>query len=177
MRRPLAVPRRPIRPRPALLLPLLLLGISIPMLASCLLPEARRARDLYVAPGGEELLDRASWGVGSVLVEQGVRSASLEAEARSILQVLLAQTGVRGTPEGSREGGAEELLLDATIREREFLRDYRSFNAVSLELRLYQTDAERPLAIALYSENTRETIASSAYLYAVIRKALGVLRR
>ncbi|MBN1836705.1 MAG: hypothetical protein JW820_12695, partial [Spirochaetales bacterium] len=143
----------------------------VAVLSSCLLFEPRGARELYVAPGREETLKQGAWTLGSITLEKLAGSTSLESEARGILRLILAR-------DFQPEGGAGPVLrLDASVREREFLRDYRSLNAVSVELRLYESGSEEPLAMALYSENTRETIESHAYLYDLMRRALGLFQR
>jgi hypothetical protein len=162
-------------------------GILLFTLSSCVLLEPRGAREVYVAPGSETAIIEAEWRVATVRVEKTVGSASLQEEARSILEVTLAREQGRArrtpgrvpapAPNVEPDGPAiPALSLDAVIREREFMRDYRSLNAVSVELRLYESDPARPVAMALYSENTRDTIESHAYLYRLIRKAMGLVR-
>jgi len=154
------------------------LALCVLAVCSCLLFETRRARDLYVAPGYEQSFRTAGWIVGPVQVHKGVSTDSLEDEARSILQVLLLRDSASASVgDTAAPGGSGQLTLAALIRQREFVREYRSLNAVSVELRLFDGDCETPIAIALYSENTPETIESHAYLYSLIRKALRVLGR
>jgi len=170
MGRSLAVKGPPII-RFGVVLAVLLIVLSV-VLSSCLLVGTRGARDLYVAPGREEAVRRGAWEVGAVRVDKMVGSGSLEEEARSILRLFLARdTGMRP---GMEE--IDALTLDAIIREREFLRDYRSLHAVSVELWLYERDPAVPVAVALYSENSRDTIESHAYLYRVLRRALRLFR-
>ena len=69
------------------------------------------------------------------------------------------------------------LLLRALIKEQAFSREFRDLNTVSIELSIFDPPKTGAVALALYSENTKDTIESYAYLHSVIRRAFDQLLR
>ena len=140
-------------------------------LCSCLVLQPRRARDIYIESGYIKTLKEAELVLESLTVQKGFDSQSLEANAAYILQLMLVQRNQDSTDPG------KTLLVHALIKEEEFSRDFKSTNTVTVELSIFDPPGAEAVALALYSENTRDTIASYAYLHSVIRRALRHLLR
>ena len=140
-------------------------------LSSCLLLETRRVQDLYVQSDYIELIKHAELVLGSITVQKGFDSQHLEANADYIFQLRLARNKQKLHQPGKL------LQIRALIKEEEFTRDFRTRNTVTVELSVFDPRASEPVAVALLSENTRETIESYAYLHSIIRRAIRRLTR
>jgi hypothetical protein len=64
------------------------------------------------------------------------------------------------------------LRLDINIIEREFTRGLDTLNSLSYTATLNDSETGRQLAQTIYSEESRETIASFYHLYAISEKVL-----
>jgi hypothetical protein len=140
-------------------------------ICSCLVFQSRRAQDLYIESGYAERIQRAELVLDSLAVRKGFDSQALEENAAYILQLLLA-----GRNQDSATAG-QTLLLHALIKEEEFSRELRDLNTVTVELSIFDPPKTRAVVLALYSENTKDTIDSYAYLHSVIRRAFDHLLR
>lgn len=148
----------------------LLVGVVL-FLSSCLLFETRRVQDLYVQSDYTEKIKHAELVLDSVAVQKGFDSPHLEANAEYILRLLLARY-----TQNLRQPG-KPLQIRALIKEHEFSRDFQTSNTVTVELSVFDPRSRGPVAIALFSENTRETIESYAYLHLIIHRAIRHLTR
>ena len=148
----------------------LLAGIIL-FFSSCLLLETRRVQDLYIRSDYTELIKQADLVLDSLAVQKGFDSRHLEANAGYIFRLLLA----RNSQELRQPG--KLLRIRALIKEEEFSRNFQTRNTVTVELTVLEPISSEPVAIALYSENTRETIESYAYLHSIIHRALRRLTR
>jgi len=140
-------------------------------LCSCLIFQPRQARDLYIESGYAERIGRAELILDSLTVQRGFDSQALEENASYILRLLLAQRN----QDSGRNGKA--LSVRALIKEEEFSQEFHTLNTVTVELRVFDPPNTEAVALALYSENTKDTIASYAYLHSLIRRALRLLLR
>ena len=147
------------------------IALSILTLCSCLVLQPRRARNLFVASGYAETIKNAELILDSLAVQKGFDSQALEANAAYILRLML----VRRNQDSADPG--RTLLLRALVKEREFSREFQTLNTVTVELSIFDPPTGEAVALALYSENTRDTIESYAYLHAVIRRAFRHLTR
>ena len=141
----------------------LLAGIIL-FLSSCLLLETRRVQDLYVRSDYTELIKNAELVLDSITVQKGFDSQHLEANAGYIFRLFLA----RNSQELRQPG--KLLRIRALIKEEEFSRNFQTRNTVTVELTVLEPISSEPVAIALYSENTREMIESYADLHSIIRR-------
>jgi len=148
----------------------LLAGIIL-FFSSCLLLETRRVQDLYIRSDYTELIKQADLVLDSIAVQKGFDSQHLEANAGYIFRLFLA----RNSQELRQPG--KLLRIRALIKEEEFSRNFQTRNTVTVELTVLEPISSEPVAIALYSENTRETIESYAYLHSIIHRALRRLTR
>jgi hypothetical protein len=146
-------------------------AVFVLSLCSCLVFQSRQARDLYIEPGYAERIQRAELVLDSLTVQKGFDSQALEENAAYILQLML----LRRNQDASSAGNP--LLLRAVIKEEEFTREFRSQNTVTVELSILDPQNTKAVALALYCENTRDTIDSYAYLHSVIRRAFAYLLR
>ena len=133
-------------------------------LCSCLAVQPRQARDLYIESGYAETVGEAELVLDSLTVEKGFDAESLEANAAYILRLMLARRNQEAGDPG------KTLLLHALIKEEEFTREFRGLNTVTVELSLIDPPTGEAVALALFSENTKDTIQSYAYLHSVIRR-------
>jgi len=148
----------------------LLVG-AVLFLGSCLLFETRRVQDLYVQSDYTDQIKHAELVLDSIAVQKGFDSPHLEASAEYILRLLLA-----ANTQKLRQPG-KPLRIRALIKEEEFSRDFQTRNTVTVELSVFDPQSSKPVVIALFSENTRETIDSYAYLHSIIRRAVRHLTR
>jgi hypothetical protein len=148
----------------------LLAGIIL-FLSSCLLLETRRVQNLYIRSDYTELIKHAELVLDSIAVRKGFDSQHLEADAEYIIRLLLA----RNSQELRQPG--KLLKLRALIKEKEFSRNFQNRNTVTVELSVLEPISSEPVAIVLFSENTKETIESYAYLHSLINRALRRLTR
>ena len=140
-------------------------------LCSCLVIQPRRAQDLYIESGYPERIRRAELVLDSLTVRKGFDSRALEENAAYIVELLLMRRNQNSAAAGNT------LLLRALIKEQAFSREFRDLNTVSIELSIFDPPKTGAVALALYSENTKDTIESYAYLHSVIRRAFDHLLR
>ena len=141
-------------------------------LCSCLVSAPPRANELYVDREYAGALRKAELVLDSLSVQKGFDSKILETNAAYILHLLLERRNQDLPP-----NGGESLSLHALIKEAEFPRDLQTLNTVTVELRIFDPPRTKAVALALYSETTKETIESYSYLHSVIRRALRQLDR
>ena len=134
-------------------------------LCSCLLIQPRRAQDLYIETGYAERIRTAEVVLDSLTVRKGFDSQNLEDNAIYITKLLLVRRNQDSATAGS------PLLLRGSIKEEAFSREFRDLNTVTVELCIFDPPKTGAVALALYSETTKDTIESYAYLHAVIRRA------
>lgn len=140
-------------------------------LCSCLVIQPRRAQDLYIESDYTERILRAELVLDSLTVRKGFDSRALEENAAYIVELLL----MRRNQDSAAAGNT--LLLRALIKEEAFSREFRDLNTVTIELSIFDPPKTGAVALALYSENTKDTIESYAYLHSVIRRAFDHLLR
>lgn len=145
--------------------------VSFCCLCSCLVLQPRRARDIYIESSYAKTVKEAELVLESLTVQKGFEPQSMEANAAYILQLMLVQRNQDSSDP------RKTLLVRVLIKEEEFSREFKSTNTVTVELSLFDPPKTEAVALALYSENTRDTIASYAYLHSVIRRALRHLLR
>ena len=147
------------------------LAVFFLSICSCLVYQPRHAKDLYVEPGYGQIIQKAELVLDSLRVQKGFDSQALEENAAYILRLMLEQRN-----QNSGHAG-DTLSLHALIKEQEFSREFQTLNTVTVELSVFDPPESRIVALALYSETTRDTIESYAYLYSLIRRALRHLFR
>lgn len=140
-------------------------------LCSCLVFQSRQARDLYIESGYAETIEKAELVLDSLTVQKGFDSQTLEANATYILQLMLVRRNQKSANPG------KTLLVRALIKEEEFSREFRNLNTVTVELSIFDPPKTKAVALALYSENTKNTTESYAYLHSLIRRAFRHLIR
>ena len=151
---------------------LCVLAVFVLALCSCLVFAPQRAHELYVDREYRAAIGESRLTLDCLAVQKGFDSAGLEANAAYILHLMLARRN-----QNLSDTSAQALSLRALIKEEEFSRDYRPLNTVSVELSIFDPPRESAVALALYSETTKQTIASYGYLHSVIRRALRQLSR
>lgn len=146
-------------------------AVFVLSLCSCLFLPSRSARDLYIESGYTERVHSAELVLDSLTVRKGFESRILEENAAYIVQLLL----VRRNQDSATSG--KTLLLRALIKEQAYSREFRDLNTVTVELSLFDPPKTEAVALALYSETTKDTIDSYAYMHSVIRRAFDHLLR
>ena len=134
-------------------------------LCSCLAIQPRRAQDLYVESGYAERIQRGEVVLDALTVRKGFDSRAIEENAAYIMELLL----MRWNQDSATAGNS--LLLRTLIKEESFSREFRDLNTVTVELSLFDPPKTGAVALTLYSETTKDTIESYAYLHSVIRRA------
>lgn len=150
---------------------LFFITIFLSSLCSCLIIAPQRAKNLFVESGYARSLKNGELLLGSLTVEKGFDSHQLEANASFMLGLMLEQRNQQ------LPLSADSLLVQALIKEEEFTRDFKTLNTVTVELSIYDPRRGEPVALALYSETTVQTIESYAYLHSLIRRTLHHLTR
>lgn len=140
-------------------------------ICSCLVLQPRRARDLFIESGYTETVENAELVLDSLTVQRGFDSQAIEANAAYILQLMLVQRNQDLADPGNI------LSMRALIKEEEFSREFQTLNTVTVELSIFDPPKSRAVVLALYSENTMDTIQSYAYLHSLIRRAFRQLIR
>jgi hypothetical protein len=136
------------------------------LLGSCLLfPRTRLDVLLY-----DSVDPRSSWSLGSIRVERKTMDVEI---ARMVPEIMVPLAHLCKLPLRTQELG--RLRLDINIIEREFTRGLDTLNSISYTATLYESESGRQLAQTIYSEESRETIASFYHLYAISEKVLNGL--
>lgn len=143
-----------------------LLAAAAILLSTCAaLPRARAEVFLGESPPGT-----GPWVMGVVTVDH--RTA--EEEIREMLEDLLLPLA-RGKGLPVIEGTDGEYLLEARLVERELARDLDIVNAISVTLTVREAAGGRLAATAIYSEESRRSLASSYHLHEVLDRLLRAL--
>lgn len=152
-------------------------------LGGCTLLPPPRAREVFVQPGAEEALSRRRLVLEAVTVDAGVASPRVRENALYIYELFIGRTNADRAP-GASPG---PLRIVVSVREAPFVSGFETKNAVSVETRVFDGPppaaaadlgvGPRPIAIALYSEETESTIASYRYLHEIIEKSLSEVFR
>jgi hypothetical protein len=133
-------------------------------LGSCLLfPRTRLDVLLY-----DPVDPRSSWSLGSIRVEHKTMDVEI---ARLVPEIMVPLAHLCQLPLKTRQE-AQRLRLDISIVEREFTRGLDTLNSISYTATLYENESGRQLAQTIYSEESKETIASFYHLYAISEKVL-----
>jgi hypothetical protein len=140
-------------------------------LCSCQAFQPQRVRDVYVNSEYADSIGQAELLLDTLTVKKGFDSRALEANATYIFHLMLEQRN-QALPHPGKS-----LSLHAFIKEEEFSRDFQIRQAVTVELSIFDPPEKNAVALVLYSENTKETIASYTYMHSVIRRALHSLTR
>ena len=136
----------------------LLMGLIL-VLASCVMLPRSRTRVFLADPPPQA----GRWVVGSMIVDHRTASELI----RTMLEdCLLPISRANGLP--LVEGAEGDFLLDIRLTEREIARDLDMVNAMSLTLTIRRREGERLAATVLYSEESRESLASLYHLHLVI---------
>lgn len=150
---------------------IIIIAAAFLSLCSCLVLQPRQARDLFIESGYAETVENAELVLDSLTVQRGFDSQAIEANAAYILQLMLVQRNQDLVDPGNT------LSMRALIKEEEFSREFQTLNTVTVELSIFDPPKTRAVVLALYSENTRDTIQSYAYLHSLIRRAFRHLIR
>ncbi len=148
-----------------------LIAVTFLSLCSCQVMQPRQARELYVESGYSEIVANAKLVLDSIMVQRGFDSGAIRENAAYILQLLLVQRNQ------DLADPSKTLLVHALIKEEEFAREFKTLHTVTVELSLFDPPKSGAVVLSLYSENTRDTIQSYAYLHSLIRRALRNLTR
>jgi hypothetical protein len=134
------------------------------LLSSCLLfPRTRLDVLLY-----DSVDPQSEWSLGSVEVERNTLDVEISRMVPEILTAL-AHTYQLPLVEQPVPG---KLVLDIRVSEREFIRNLDTLNSIAYTATLRDRESGKQLAQAIYSEESRETIASFYHLYAISEKVI-----
>ncbi len=153
-----------------------LVGAIVIWLGGCTLLPPPRAREVHIQPGAEEALSTASVELRELSVEAGVATPRVRGNAAYIYALLIGRLNVDRVATTT----TAPLRLLVSVSEAPFVSGFETKNTVSVETRVFAGPPEanpRPMAIALYSEETESTITSYRYLYDIVEKSLSEVFR
>jgi hypothetical protein len=134
------------------------------LFSSCLLfPRTRLDVLLY-----DSVDPTSTWSLGSVEVERNTMDLEI---SRTVPEILVALAHSYQLPLADRREPGR-LELDISISEREFTRNLDTLNSIAYTATLRDRDSGKQLAQAIYSEESRQTIASFYHLHAISEKVI-----
>jgi hypothetical protein len=142
------------------------------LLISCSHLGSNTAKTEYIRQDYRGRIGKVRIVLKEVSVRAGAGSDRVRENAEHILRIILEQRGQ------AEEYPERTLSARVRLKEESFFRDYRTFNSVTAEVTLHETEPADPgaggiAARSLYSENTEETLVSYAYLHEILLKAFG----
>ena len=139
------------------------------LLGSCLLLPPPRIQELYQRQGRPLKAEEYTLVLAGVSVIEAGEEERVADNTSRILDFLIKKHA-RNTSTPS-----SILYLSACLEEEAILRDYETLNSISVELRLCTEEGGEPETIALYSEETKNTLSSYRYLFRIVADTFGSL--
>jgi hypothetical protein len=148
-----------------------LVGVALLVLASCMALPRKRVEVFLFDP----LPAEGTWAVDVVEVDHRTMAEQIRRMLPQILSPLAREYDLPVA-----EGEDATLLVDLRLAERELPRDLDTVNAMSVTAALRERQSGRLVGSVLYSEESKESLASFYHLWDVmdgLLKALAVKRR
>jgi len=141
----------------------LLVGCILLALATCtILPRKRVEVFLF-----DDSLPAGAWALNVVEVDHRTMAEPIR---RMLPQILLPLARAHGLPVAEGEDAA--LLVDLRLAERELSRDLDTLNSLSVTAALREKGSGKIVGSVLYSEESKETLASFYHLWDVMDSLL-----
>ena len=145
--------------------------------SSCLFPKLKRAQDIYYKNGQPENNIYYKIQLKELTVQKELNRSLITENATNIFNLLLNKASQEQEKKYSESENDNIIVLDAyvTLKEISFIKDYETLNTSTLEINLFKEnstpggDAE---IISLLTVNTKNTILSYKFLYALIERSL-----
>ena len=142
------------------------LAVGTLLLFSCAaMPRARTQVYLSDTPPGS-----GSWTVAAIAVDHRTAADQIRVMLDDLLLPVSRSHGLPLVPEARGDFG-----LDVRVVERDFSRGLDMLNAMSVTLTVRESDTGRVVATAVYSEESRESLASFYHLHAVLDRLMKAL--
>ena len=137
------------------------------LLSSCssILPLQSKADQWYISEGWGEWKDDASFLPGRILIECDLYEQEIRDNAVLNLSLLVDDLNRRST-EGLHKTDA---YVDVRIREYAFMKNFRPMKTISLKITVLDNRNE-PRGIYYFTEETKDSMFSSAYMYKEMEK-------
>jgi len=129
---------------------------------SCATNRGKIVYDRYLSGSYEGKLKEGVVRIQGVSVFRSFDAKKIEENTRYILSLLFQKRN-------EAKIGAFTFSLEVTLKEDSFIRDYRAWNTVTVELSLL--DDTTRVFTALYTEDTESTLSSYSYLYSLLERA------
>jgi hypothetical protein len=144
----------------------LLVGVALLALASCMALPRKRVEVFLFAP----LPAEGTWAVDAIEVDHRTMAEQIR---RMLPQILSPLARAHGLPVA--EGEDATLLVDLRLAERDLPRDLDTVNAISVTAALRESESGRLVGSILYSEESKESLASFYHLWDVMDRLLEAL--
>jgi hypothetical protein len=143
-----------------------LVGVALLVLASCMALPRKRVQVFLLDP----LPTGGSWAVDVIEVDHRTMAEQIRRMLPQILSPLAREYHLP-----MAEGGNATLLVDLRLAERELPRDLDTVNAMSVTAALRERQSGRLVGSVLYSEESKESLASFYHLWNVMDRLLKAL--
>ncbi|GHV86657.1 hypothetical protein AGMMS50230_22650 [Spirochaetia bacterium] len=107
--------------------------------------------------------------LGTIRVDKNADWDSIEAEAKRLLPLLLAEDGYAALPVYAEEG--KTYRIDAILIEREYMENWKTRRSLSAEIRIFGS-SEELLSAGKALLSGGKSLSSSKVLYKLVRLAL-----
>ncbi len=143
-----------------------LVAAALLALASCMALPRKRVEVFLFAP----LPAEGTWAVETVEVDHRTMADQIR---RMIPQILSPLARAHGLP--AAEGDEATFIVELRLAERELPRDLDTVNALSVTATLRERGSGRNVGSILYSEESKESLASFYHLWDVMDRLLRAL--
>lgn len=142
---------------------------AVVALAGCaVLPRSRLTLTPYAAPPPE-----ARWALGTVAVEHLTLVEHIRGMVDEAVMLVAAENGIAFADPGE----TPDVVADLWISEREFSRDLRSLNGITVAVTLRDAAGGGVLLRAAFVEETQDTLVSFYHLYSVLDMLCGSIAK
>ena len=144
----------------------LLVGAALLALASCMVLPRKRVEVFLFAP----LPVEGAWAVDVIEVDHRTMADQIRGMLPQILSPLARTHGMHVS-----ESENATLLVDLRLAERDLQRDLDTVNAISVTAVFRERESGRLVGSVLYSEESKESLASFYHLWDVMDRLLKAL--
>ncbi|MCX7787263.1 MAG: hypothetical protein N2442_06165 [Spirochaetes bacterium] len=142
--------------------------LVLPVLAaSCTSSRGKIVQDRLLRKGYEETVKAGVVRIQKVSVSRSFDEEKIAENSRYILNLLFQKRNEHTV-------ASSTLSLEVALKEDSFIRDFRTWNTVTVELSIFHHTT--PVFTGLYSEESDSSLSSYSYLYDLLERATREVR-
>jgi hypothetical protein len=141
--------------------------------ASCLFNNQSVIEEIHITAGGFDRNGHSHIIIDAITIKKDIDSDVIRENAAYILELLKEKYDCHKKSTINMAGNLSQTLHTiVSVKENSYMKGYESFNTVTIEMICFKGEDHtgEPVIIALFSEDTKETISSYRYLYSILER-------